>query len=230
MLVYAVRHAESLTNAATSESLNPSLSPLGVRQAAALTRRLEKVKFTAIYSSPYRRCLETVAELAEAAGLPIRLRPDLSECHHSASQPAVEAALESFDDLAGRFTDACVCPDWEGPLVWPPANETTQQLAARMNKLADYLKRRLTSTEDVALLIGHGSPLARLVEAWLNAPPGPGFRFVFDNAALCVLRFADGVSSLLCLNERSHLADLPAPEIAQFTSDGLYKGFRPPVR
>lgn len=230
MLVYAVRHAESLTNQGASVSLNPALSPLGIRQAAALSQRLKGAKFTAIYSSPFRRCIETVSQIASDAGLPIRLRPELFECHHQTPGTTLDTELPPLDKLLLDHAGTCMCPDWAGPMVWPAVDESRDQLAARMRSLAEHLQVRWASPDDVLLLVGHGSPLARLVEAWLLEAPGAGFRFVIDNCTVNVLRHVDGVSSLLSLNERSHLLGLPAPEISNNLADGTYKSLRPPVR
>ncbi|MGH7130170.1 MAG: SixA phosphatase family protein [Planctomycetaceae bacterium] len=72
-----VRHAEK---EAQPED-DPGLSPAGRRRAAELARQLVEADVVAgvdaIYSTPYRRTLETVRPLAEALDLPIqRYDPD----------------------------------------------------------------------------------------------------------------------------------------------------------
>jgi 2,3-bisphosphoglycerate-dependent phosphoglycerate mutase len=72
-----VRHAEK---AATPED-DPALSPAGERRVAELTRQLIYADVVAgvdaIYSTPYRRTLQTARPLAEALDLPIdRYDPD----------------------------------------------------------------------------------------------------------------------------------------------------------
>jgi 2,3-bisphosphoglycerate-dependent phosphoglycerate mutase len=51
----------------------------GRRAASRLASRLETLPITAIYSSPYRRAVETVEPLATRLGLGIRLHDDLAE-------------------------------------------------------------------------------------------------------------------------------------------------------
>ena len=77
------------------------------------------------------------------------------------------------------------------------------------------------------MLVSHGSPIARLVEAWLTDQPGPWFRFTIDNAAVSAFRYHEGVSSLVCLNEISHLRGLPSPSRANFREDGSIKPIPP---
>src|SRR5262245_65287513 len=64
MLVYLVRHAHSLANAGGERGLNSALSPLGALQVGALVRRFARTEFTAVYSSPFRRCLATALPMA----------------------------------------------------------------------------------------------------------------------------------------------------------------------
>ena len=55
------------------------LSDLGVRQAKALGAALEGENFTAIYSSPLGRAVETAHAIADPRQLPIRIAPWLIE-------------------------------------------------------------------------------------------------------------------------------------------------------
>lgn len=75
-----VRHAEK----ALEPPDDPGLSAAGKRRVAELTRQLVDADVVAgidaIYSTPYRRTLETVQPLAEALDLPInRYDPDTEE-------------------------------------------------------------------------------------------------------------------------------------------------------
>lgn len=69
--VIFVRHADK----ASAPAEDPGLSPAGERRVAELTRQLLEADVVAgvdaIYSTPYRRTLETARPLAEALDLPI---------------------------------------------------------------------------------------------------------------------------------------------------------------
>lgn len=70
-VVYLVRHAEK-ADAASSENPNdPHLSEEGVERAGELVRLLGDAEITGIYSTNYRRTIETVEPLAKSAGLEI---------------------------------------------------------------------------------------------------------------------------------------------------------------
>jgi probable phosphoglycerate mutase len=223
MLAYLIRHSESQANARLHDGLNAPVTPLGIAQAEALVKRLSAVKASAIYSSPFRRCLETAAPIAKALGLQIRLRRELCEYHHLPEGTDRDLELDDLDSIAREFAGAAMCPDCDKSLPWPPVDEPLRGMLERVAAMASYLKARWSSPSDVVVVISHGSPVARLIESWLSPDPGPSFRFVIDNAAVSALRYHNGVSSLVCLNEVSHLRGLPVPALANYCEDGSIK-------
>ena len=227
MLVYAVRHAESLANAGQTDSLNSALSALGERQVEALRRRFSVTPLAAIYSSPFLRCLQTALPIARAVDLPIFLRPELSEHHHLEPGARADSELEAVREIVRRHPGVVPCSDYGGAYGWPPVDESSGEVIARMRAFAAFLKNRWRGPEDSVLLFSHGSPIARLIEAWLTDQPGPWFRFTIDNGAVSAFRYYDGVSSLVCMNEISHLRELPAPQRANFREDGSIKSVPP---
>jgi len=73
--VYVVRHAEKAKPSATADSAaakDPELTAVGKARAEALPKALGETKLTAIFSSPYKRTLQTVAPVARAQGLEVQ--------------------------------------------------------------------------------------------------------------------------------------------------------------
>ncbi len=68
--IFIVRHAEK---AQIEGERDPELTQAGHDRAAALRERLASASLGAIYSSEYRRTLQTVAPIAEATGLEVTL-------------------------------------------------------------------------------------------------------------------------------------------------------------
>ena len=62
-----IRHAEK----GKDDPRNPSLSEEGVKRAQDLNELLSETEIAAIYSTPYKRTMETVTPLAESKGLEI---------------------------------------------------------------------------------------------------------------------------------------------------------------
>jgi phosphohistidine phosphatase SixA len=73
--VYVVRHAEKAQPAADADpdsAKDPSLTPLGKARADALPAALGDTRLTAIFSTPYKRTLETVAPIARREGVEVQ--------------------------------------------------------------------------------------------------------------------------------------------------------------
>lgn len=76
--IYLVRHAESQPSVDVPEPAWP-LSARGLAQAQALVPAMHGLGTTAIYSSPYVRATQTVAPLAAALGVEVRVVDALRE-------------------------------------------------------------------------------------------------------------------------------------------------------
>lgn len=123
--MYLVRHAKAGSRRKWDgpDHVRP-LSRKGRRQAEALVDLLADRPITAVVSSPYVRCVETVQPLADKLGLPVEEDGRLSE--DAAPTAAVEllrrmasttAVLCSHGDLIPAVLDAVVATDG---LVLPP--------------------------------------------------------------------------------------------------------------
>jgi broad specificity phosphatase PhoE len=220
MLVYVIRHAQSLANAQATTGLNSDLSPLGVAQSEALGRRFSGVRVSAIYSSPFRRCLQTAEAVARGKRLSIFLRPELWEYHHLEPGAITDVGLATHEEICAAHAGVEVCPDFDSALNWPWADETLELMIARVRRFAAFLKWRWTGDDETIVVVGHGSPIARFIETWLMDVPGPSFRFVIENAAVSALRYRNGVSSLVCLNEMSHMQGMETSIQSNFNADG----------
>ena len=80
MTVYLVRHAKagSRRQWKGDDELRP-LSKAGHTQARALAKRLAAPGVTRVVSSPYVRCVETVAPLAKRVGVEVEISDALAE-------------------------------------------------------------------------------------------------------------------------------------------------------
>ena len=69
--IWLVRHADCYQD--MSDGADPALSALGRRQAELLAKRLRELKPAAVYSSPYRRSLETARAITDDVRVDERL-------------------------------------------------------------------------------------------------------------------------------------------------------------
>lgn len=70
-VVVVVRHAEK----GNDDPRDPALSPDGEARAKALAATLAGAGLDAVYATQYRRTRQTAAPAADAAGLPVQVRP-----------------------------------------------------------------------------------------------------------------------------------------------------------
>ena len=228
MLCYAIRHAESTMNANLGGGVNPDLTPLGQRQSEALAERLSGARLCAIYSSPYRRAVRTAAPLARRTGLPILLRHELCEFNPPGWRELQTFVPPTLEQVSAMCDAAARDPEDDGQVAWPPITEALQDVIARTRRFVHVVKQRWTGMDDAIVAFGHGLPVARLIDAWLTDSPGPAFRFIMDNAAVSALRYQDNISSLVCLNDVSHLVGLPPAAASNFSADYKFVKAAPP--
>jgi broad specificity phosphatase PhoE len=81
MILYLVRHGESLFNAERriQGQSDVELSPLGHRQTDAVAAELANLPINAIFASPLRRAMETAEPIAARLKLPIQTDNRLKE-------------------------------------------------------------------------------------------------------------------------------------------------------
>ena len=102
--VWLVRHADSYRNDAASE--DPPLSSIGRDQAKRLAERVRRAQPAAVYSSPYRRAVETAHAISDQIHVDDRL---------------VEVALEIDEDGALDFKE--------------PADQAAARLTAAIDEM-----------------------------------------------------------------------------------------------
>lgn len=116
--LYFVRHAHSAYE--HGRELERGLSAAGEAEARAICRRLEHEGIERFVSSPYRRAIDTIRPLAEAAGQEIELYGDLRERLVSGEQ---DLGPEGFLEAKRR----CYAErDYR-----PPGGESSEEAAAR---------------------------------------------------------------------------------------------------
>ena len=113
---YVMRHAKAGSRGhwTGDDRLRP-LSQKGFKQAEALGSIFEALRVTAIFSSPYLRCVQTVEPLARAKGLPVKQSASLAEGHGLAGamqfmgDPALDGVvLSTHGDIVWELVEDLV--------------------------------------------------------------------------------------------------------------------------
>lgn len=113
---YVVRHAKAGSRSHWSgDDRQRALSKKGLKQAEALVAAFEPFPITAIFSSPFLRCVQTVEPLARARKLPLKQSPALAEGQGLAGamqfmgDPKLdEAVLSTHGDIAWELVEELV--------------------------------------------------------------------------------------------------------------------------
>lgn len=168
MLVTVVRHAESLGNAGllTESDPDPLLSPRGIEQACLAAQRLATEGVTHIWSSPFRRAVQTGSCLAKAIGLVVLLEPDMVE--HYIFDDLEGYPGRTGEELAAEFPCVHVPDDFPAGAWTPEFPESWEQLLVRTRRVAERALE-LADQDDVHVVVfGHGASTKGLVSALIG--------------------------------------------------------------
>lgn len=167
------------------------LSDEGRRQAESLAARLAPLPtLAAIYSSPLERARETVAPLAKARGLAVRVEPGL-----------LESDLGAWTGLS--LKRAARRPEW--PIVQRhasafrfPGGESFVEMQARMaGTVGRLVERHRGGTIVVA---SHADPIKTLVAHALGTPLDLFQRIVIGPASITAIAYRPDALSVLTVN------------------------------
>src|SRR5438093_1883514 len=204
-LVLIVRLGEPPTTGRllTGRRLVLHLSEEGRRQAEALAVRLAAVpKLAAIYSSPLERARETVAPLAKARGLAVRVEPGL-----------LESDLGAWTGLSLRR--AAKRPEWavvqrHASAFRFPCCDACVEMQARMVSAAGRLVARHRGRTIV--VASHADPIKTPVAHALGAPLDLFQRIMIAPASITAIAYRlEGLSVLTMNAMDGDLASLGRP-------------------
>jgi broad specificity phosphatase PhoE len=178
----------------TDVPLDESARP-GLRHLAS---RLARQDLALACSSDLRRARQTLALLLEGRepAPPTRAEAALRELHFGVWEGL------SYAEIAAR-------PD--GPDVLAggraaPGGESLADLAARVERFLDGLRRETPDeAEGAVLIVAHGGPLRVLLCLLLGLAPQAHWRFRLDHGSLSEVRWDAATGAVLCgLNSRDH--------------------------
>jgi len=115
---YVVRHAKSGSRSHWSgdDRLRP-LTKKGQKQSEALVHIFEPFPISAIFSSPFLRCVQTVQPLAKARKLPLKQAPSLGEGR------GLAGAMQIMGDP--KLKRAVLCT--HGDIMWEVVEELVKR-------------------------------------------------------------------------------------------------------
>jgi probable phosphomutase (TIGR03848 family) len=212
--VVLLRHGRSTANTAgilAGRSAGVLLDETGREQAEAVAARLSGVRLDALVSSPMERCQQTVAPLAAATGLTVRIEPRLAEVDYGdwTGRPLKDLGGEDLWRTVQAHPSAAVFPNGEGL-----AAVGVRAVAAIRELVAQY------GPDAVVLVCSHGDVIKSVLADALGLHLDGFQRIVVAPASLSVVRYTPLRPFVERVNDSGELGSLrpapaPATEAAQ---------------
>ncbi|WP_250003579.1 histidine phosphatase family protein [Actinoplanes sp. M2I2] len=172
--VVLVRHAVAVPFTADGPGeLTRPLTGDGLRQALELVEPLTALRPVAVWSSPYRRAIQTVEPTARALGLTVHTRVELREW---------DDGLRYTDDWEPHYARS-----WADPSYARPPGESLDQLSTRAVGVVRALAGEHAGR--VVVAAGHGTFIARAL-CGFGVPVDWAFSRRMPMPAIYRLRFA----------------------------------------
>lgn len=195
-----IRHGQTPWNALgkIQGSTNIDLEDSGRYQATLLSNKL-KGTFSAIYSSPLNRALETAQILAQPNHLDVQVIPALEEINFGLWEGL------TFKEVAALYPEAY--QKWKTDEIEAPlcgGDGSLQNCALRVsNCLLDLVKKHSGET---IVAVSHGGLIKTALIGLFDLKMTMYHQLTFGNTCVTTIRFKDNlVPVLVGLNDTSHL-------------------------
>ena len=203
--LYLVRHGATALSSEDrfSGAIGVDLSDEGRRQAERLGERLRGDAFSALYSSPLSRTLETAQLIVAGSGIAIEMRDGLREISHGHWEGLTRK------DVERRFAEEYSA--WEeDPFTFAP--DGGESGVAVLARALPVIREVVTRHRGGRVVVVSHKATIRLVLSSLLGFDARGYRDRLDQAPACVnvLDFRDPVRvRLMLFNDTSHYAERP---------------------
>lgn len=187
--LYLVRHGQtkwSITGQHTS-STDLSLTTQGIKQTELLKKRLSKIPFDLILTSPLKRSLETceLAGFSKVATIDAHLR----EWNYGLYEGWTKQQILTKAPQWNIFTDGA------------PNGESVADVKNR----ARTILHKIQSTQGNVLLFSHGHFLRLFLTEWLQIPSNQANLFMLTTASISILSFDESSHVIKTWNDVCYL-------------------------
>jgi probable phosphoglycerate mutase len=178
---------------------DPPLGEKGLDQARKLGARLQLMDPPAIVAtSPFKRCLQTIAPFLDATGIEPQVVDDLGEVFIGDWEGAgFEEIVSGNEDLARRFREQ------EPMFSLAPGAESGEELRARVVPAVESILERVE--DGTVVVVTHGG----VINAYLGHVMGVGHDMFFlpENSSINTVQVEPGRREMRFLNDVRHLTD-----------------------
>lgn len=178
---------------------DPGLTAEGIEMAAAFAIAYGSQPWTALYSSPLQRAVQTAAPLVAATGMKLELRDGLREIAYGKWEALHPRDVDRIyhDDYVRWLTD----PAWNAPT----GGERGVDIARRAWAVVDEIEQ--TYQDGNILLVSHKATIRIVLCGLLGIDVGRyRDRFAMPVAGLSVVEMSDRGPMVHCLADRAFLS------------------------
>lgn len=194
-----VRHGETAGNkdGLFYGSTDLPLTEHGHRQASAVAAYLRDIQIDTILISELQRARQTAEYIRAPETHHYHCDPRLNEMHFG------EWEMQHYSEIAARYP-----ADWETWMKdWlhaaPTGGEPFPQFAARVQAVADELRREASETPATRLIVAHKGVLGLIITRWFGLPAEAMWQFPCEQDSYSVAECRDGFMTLAVFNGRS---------------------------
>lgn len=193
-----IRHAETqYDNIGDRDPSDGELTARGEEQCRELGEKLKDVQIDAYITSSLLRAFKTAIGVCKAKDDEplLEICPELVEC---GCTPGYYGCSEEY--LQRYYKNTKMCEKLYGTVNYDFACKTKEDNDIRAKKVIDYITKRFTFGDRVAVFSHHGM-LEHLIPTALGVEPHV-FRFALENISITVVEFCrDGNVVLRCVNK-----------------------------
>ena len=192
--VYLLRHGQSEANvrgilAGPDNSVN--LSDKGVRESRIVSKHLQKIEFTQIYTSPISRCIQTINSLISAKPqIPLLIEERIAEMN--------------YGDWNGKELKALSKKrEWKSIQNQPskfkfPQGESFLQLRKRVQSFLTEIER----VPGPVLVVSHGDVIKMMLTCTLDLSTDNFQKFLIQPASVSIINYESKVKNVIASNQR----------------------------
>jgi probable phosphoglycerate mutase len=189
---YLIRHGDHdwLKKGIAGRIPGVHLNALGKEQADELTKRLAKIKFDAIFSSPLERAMETAEPVARAKEMKVEVAPGIIELDFG------EWSGATFDKLKADKRWAA----WNEhrSVIRMPGGEIMSEVQSRAVGFLEKLNAQ--NSKGTFALFSHGDVIRAALCYFLGTPLDLLPRLDVDPASVSIVQLGEGGPRVIAVN------------------------------
>ena len=201
LTLYFLRHGQtpmSREDAFCGSGLDPELTAEGLEMAKAFADHYRNASWSAVYSSPLRRTVNTAQPLCDALGMRAELRDDLKEIGYG------EWEGKSKEEVDRAYHDDYL--QWLADPAWypPTGGELAVAIARRSLRAVEEIRARFTKGN--VLVVSHKATIRILLCGLLGIDVGRfRYRLSCPVGSVSIVEFGESGPLLKVLADRTHL-------------------------